>query len=330
MEELAVMGLVEVLSRLPRLLAIKKSLINSLKQIKPIVYIGIDAPDFNLRIELALKRAGIKTVHYVSPSVWAWREKRVFNIAKATNLVLSLLPFEKAFYDKYDIPCRFVGHPLADEIPLESQQENARVSLAIPIDGKLLAVMPGSRGGELAKLTAPFLMIAQQLKDAHPELQFIVPVNNETRLAQFERIKTIVAPDLPMKIVVGQSQVVMAAADVLLMSSGTATLEAALHKKPTVVGYILNGLTYAIVKRMYKPKYISLPNILANQELMPEFMQDSVNADVGKGTMYDAVEQRLYQEQPKLTSAFIDIHNQLKQNAGEQAALAVIELINHD
>ncbi|MGJ8693296.1 MAG: lipid-A-disaccharide synthase [Thalassotalea sp.] len=324
MEELAVMGIVEVLGRLRRLLSIRKNLVNYFTERQPDVFIGIDAPDFNLTLEEKLKTAGIKTVQYVSPSVWAWREKRIFKIARATNMVLSLLPFEKAFYDKHSIPCTFVGHTLADDIPMVSDKNQARSDLALPQDKKILALMPGSRGGELKRLVEPFLKTAQKLLVADPDLLFVAPMITEKRRQQFEQLKAEIAPDLPVLIYVGETQNVMAAADCLLIASGTVTLEAALIKRPMVVIYKVNWLTYYLVRKMIKLKWFSLPNLMANKELIPELIQ--LNVDVEH--IYPLVHERLYQDQSHLISAFTDIHIQLKQDASEKSAQAVIQLIN--
>ena len=213
MEELSVMGIFEVLGRLKRLFYVKNSLVAAFIKEKPNVFIGIDAPDFNLRLELQLKNNGIKTVHYVSPSVWAWREKRIFKIEAATEMVLSLLPFEKTFYDKYDVPCTFVGHPLADDIPMASDKISARTSLELPLDKKIVAIMPGSRGGELSRLVKPFLLSAQQLLQQDAELHFVVPMISDKRTKQFNLLKEQIAPELPVTVITNETQAVMAASD---------------------------------------------------------------------------------------------------------------------
>jgi len=328
MEELAVMGIVEVLGRLRRLLHIRKSLVEYFTEHKPDVFIGIDAPDFNIGLELRLKSVGIKTVHYVSPSVWAWREKRIFKIAKATDMVLSLLPFEKAFYDKHNVPCTFVGHPLADDIPMLSDKTQARAELRSVVDSfenkNVLALMPGSRGGELSRLLAPFFESARQLKQQDSELLLIAPMVSEKRAQQFNELKAQLAPDLDITIVIGQTQTVMAASDCLLTASGTVTLEAALIKRPMVICYKFSPITYLLANYMVKLSWFSLPNLLANTSLVPELLQSEVCAD----NIVPLVKERLYQDQTKLNSSYTAMHQQLKCNASEQAATAVLALLS--
>ena len=323
MEELAVMGIVEVLGRLRRLLTVRKELVDYFTTNKPDVFIGIDAPDFNLTLEEKLKAKGIKTVQYVSPSIWAWREKRIFKIARATNMVLSLLPFEKAFYDKHQIPCTFVGHTLADDVPMFSDKSAARVKLGLPQDKKILAIMPGSRGGELARLVEPFLQTALQLHKNDSELHFVAPMITEKRLQQFNDMKAKIAPDLPVTTFVNQTQDVMAAADCLMIASGTVTLEAALIKRPMVVVYKVNWLTYYLIRKMIKLKWFSLPNLMVNKELIPELIQLNVDAE----HIYPLIHERLYQDQSHLIETFTQIHLELKQNASEKSADAVIALM---
>lgn len=324
MDELSVMGIVEVLGRLRRLMHVRKSVVNFFTENHPDIFIGIDAPDFNLTLEEKLKQQGIKTVQYVSPSVWAWREKRIFKIARATHMVLSLLPFEKKFYDKHNVPCTFVGHSLADDIPLISNKLEARQSLNLPADRKILALMPGSRGGELAKLVEPFLQSAMQLAEQDESLLFIAPMVSDKRAQQFIALKNEIAPDLPIEIIINQTQKVMAASDCLLTASGTVTLEAALIKRPMVITYKFNLITYLLAKWLVKLEWFSLPNLLANETLVPELLQ----SDVTPEKIVPLVHAFLYEEQSNLNEKFTAIHCSLKQNASEKAAQAISELMS--
>jgi lipid-A-disaccharide synthase len=323
MDELAVMGIVEVLGRLRRLLHVRKSLVDYFTTNPPDIFIGIDAPDFNIGLELRLKAQEIKTVHYVSPSVWAWREKRIFKIAKATDMVLSLLPFEKAFYDKHQVPCTFVGHPLADDIPMINDKEQARVELGLPAKSKILALMPGSRGGELSRLLAPFFASAEQLQKEDDNLILIAAMVSEKRAQQFNNVKAELAPQLTIDVIIDKTQTVMAASDCLLTASGTVTLEAALIKRPMVICYKFNLVTYWLAKWLVKLQWFSLPNLLANKTLVPELLQDEVCAE----RIVPLVKERLYQDQTQLNDSFIAIHQQLKCNASQQAANAVIAIL---
>ncbi|KAF7787018.1 lipid-A-disaccharide synthase [Pseudoalteromonas rubra] len=326
MEELAVMGLVEVLGRLPRLLKIRKQLVEHFIAQKPDIYIGIDAPDFNLRVEKPLKAAGIKTVQYVSPSVWAWRQKRIFKIAEATNLVLSLLPFEKAFYDKHEVPCTFVGHTLADEIPLDVDVAAARAQLGLKESDTVLALLPGSRGSEVSQLSETYLLTAKALAEKIPNLKILVPLVNEKRKAQFLAIKAQVAPELRTILLDGQSSLAMTAATAVLLASGTATLEAMLYKKPMVVGYKLKPMSYWIFNTFFtfNIKHFSLPNLLADEALVEEFLQQDCNPDA----LTDALLPLLRGDNSALIQRFYDIHQNIRRDASKQAAQAVVELMN--
>ncbi|ELH3006574.1 TPA: lipid-A-disaccharide synthase [Vibrio vulnificus] len=323
MEELAVMGLVEVLGRLPRLLKVKAELVRYFTENPPDVFVGIDAPDFNLRLELDLKNAGIKTVHYVSPSVWAWRQKRIFKIAKATHLVLAFLPFEKAFYDKFNVPCEFIGHTLADAIPLESDKAPARELLGLEQDKQWLAVLPGSRGSELKMLSQPFIETCKKLQQAFPELGFVVALVNQKRREQFEQAWKEYAPELDFKLVDDTARNVITASDAVMLASGTVALECMLLKRPMVVGYRVNAVTAFLAKRLLKTQYVSLPNILADTELVKEYLQDDCTPD----NLFGEVSRLLEGDNHQMLDKFAEMHHWIRKDADQQAANAVLKLI---
>ena len=329
MEELSVMGLVEVLKHLPRLLKIRRTIIEQLSALKPDVFIGIDAPDFNLDVELKLKQQGIKTIHYVSPSVWAWRQKRVYKIAAATNLVLAFLPFEKAFYDRFNVPCRFIGHTMADAIPLKPNREEACQLLNLDSTQRYVAMLVGSRGSEVEFLSEPFLQTAQLLHQCYPDVKFLVPLINQKRRQQFEQIKQRVAPELEMILLDGNARAAMIAAEATLLASGTASLEAMLCKSPMVVGYRMKPFTYFLAKRLVKTKYVSLPNLLADEMLVPELIQEDCNPTklAEKLSQYLSEDKSAVQNRHVLLQRFAELHQMIQCNADQQAAQAVIDLL---
>ncbi|ASG00480.1 lipid-A-disaccharide synthase [Vibrio anguillarum] len=324
MEELAVMGLVEVLGRLPRLLKVKAQLVKYFKANPPDVFVGIDAPDFNLRLEFDLKKAGIKTVHYVSPSVWAWRPKRIFKIDAATDLVLAFLPFEKAFYDKYQVACEFVGHTLADAIPLQPDKIAARELLKLETDKQWLAVLPGSRGGEVGLIAKPFIETCRQIKQKYPDIGFVVAAVNPKRKQQFETIWQEIAPELDFVIIEDTARNVITAADAVLLASGTVALECMLLKRPMVVGYKVNWLTGWLVQKLAITEFVSLPNILAGEELVPEFILDECDPQ----HLFPAVDSMLSRDNSSLIERFTEMHHWIRKGADQQAAKAVLSLIN--
>lgn len=329
MEELSVMGLVEVLKHLPRLLKIRRSIIEQLSALKPDVFIGIDAPDFNLDVELKLKQRGIKTIHYVSPSVWAWRQKRVYKIAAATNLVLAFLPFEKAFYDRFNVPCRFIGHTMADAIPLKPNRDEACQLLNLDPTQRYVAMLVGSRGSEVEFLSEPFLQTAQLLHQRYPDVKFLVPLINQKLRQQFEQIKQCVAPELDMILLDGNARAAMITAEATLLASGTAALEAMLCKSPMVVGYRMKPFTYFLAKRLVKTKYVSLPNLLADEMLVPELIQEDCNPTklAEKLSLYLSEDKSAVQNRHVLLQRFAELHQRVQCNADQQAAQAVIDLL---
>ena len=323
MDELSVMGIVEVLGRLRRILAIRRDITKRLIDLKPDVFIGIDAPDFNLSLEGKLKQAGIKTIHYVSPSVWAWKQKRVFKIKRNTNLILAFLPFEKAFYDKFDVPCRFIGHKMADDIPLEPNQTAMRQQLGIPVDCQCLALLPGSRHAEVTLLSEPFLKAAQLLRDKFPDLHIVVPLVNSKRRAEFEQIKAEIAPELKLQLLDGHAREAMIASNAAILASGTVALECMLAKCPMVVGYKMKAFTFWLAKKLIKTPYVSLPNILAGKEIVPELLQHDCTPE----NIANHVLPFLEGDNTELKATFLALHKQIRCNADEQAAQAVLDVL---
>ncbi|WP_211225129.1 lipid-A-disaccharide synthase [Oceanobacter kriegii] len=325
MERLSVMGLVEVLGRLGELLKIRKSLIRRWIDNPPDVMIGIDAPDFNLTLEQKLKAKGIKTVHYVSPSVWAWRQKRVIKVGKAVDLMLTLFPFEAKFYEDHQIPVRFVGHHLADKIPFDTPKTPAREALGLDVSKPIACLMPGSRGGEVDRMGPVFMDTAQLMLQQRSDLQFVIPAASVERREQLESQLAEMPEKLPLKIVLGQSQQCMAASDVILLASGTATLEAMLLKRPMVVSYKVNAITAFLLRRMLKQPFIALPNLLAGRQVVPEVLQEAATPVRLAEEMMRNLEDQ--QTRHQLHETFQFIHRQLKRSADEEAANAIIELI---
>jgi lipid-A-disaccharide synthase len=322
--ELSVMGLVEVLKHLPRLLKIRKSLVQFLLNNPPDVFIGVDAPDFNLPVAKMLKAQGIKTVHYVSPTIWAWRESRIHKIAAATNLVLGIFPFEQAIYDKYGVPYQYVGHTLAQSIPVEVDRAQARADLKISDNKHVLAILPGSRTKEIATMLPVFLQTAS-LYNAHVEdLQVVIPAANKARLTQINELLAQLKPDIALKVTEQSARTAMIASNAVLLTSGTASLEAMLCKRPMVVAYKMPWLTHKIMQQMYKPDYFSLPNILVGDALVPEFLQEEVNP----ANLCQHLLEQGERNQDILLHAYTEQHLRLQQDADLQSAKAVLALMD--
>lgn len=323
MERLSVMGLVEVLGRLRELLGIRKTILNHCLECDVTAFIGIDSPDFNLPLARKLRSNGIKTIHYVSPSVWAWRQKRIFKIKESVDLMLTLFPFELDIYKTHNIPAVCVGHTLADEVAFHSNKEEARERLGLAISGDWFAVLPGSRGGEVSRLMPVFAETMKVIQQQVSTAQFIIPAANSERRAQIEAILADV--NVQATIVDGQSRDVMAAGEAILLASGTAALEAMLVKRPMVVAYRFTKLTYAIMKRMIKVPYVSLPNLLAKKSLVPELIQDEASPEkLAKALLH---EWKRFEEEPQIENTFMDLHEMLRKNAGEAAASAIAQEI---
>lgn len=336
--ELSLFGFAEVVSHLPRLLKLRKELVARLIAARPDVVVGIDAPDFNLGVEKRLREAGLRTVHYVSPSVWAWREKRTEKIGRSANRVLCLFPMEPAIYARHGVDARFVGHPLADRFALVSDRIGARDFLGIPLSVPVLAVLPGSRGSEIKQLGSAFIEAARKVAAQMPGLRIIVPAANERVHASLKQIIGNAQDESAPQLLDGHAHEAMLAADVVMLASGTATLEAMLAKRPMVVGYRVSPVSYRIARalNMLKTDVYSLPNILARANgmgddvvLVPELMQDDFTADkLAEATL------ALFQDSERrgaIVAAFEQLHlalrGDLQGHAGDLAADAVAELI---
>jgi lipid-A-disaccharide synthase len=351
-EELALMGLAEILRHLPRLIGLRRRIVRELLERSPALFVGIDAPEFNLGLARVLKSRfaavgrSLRTVQYVSPQVWAWREGRVRKIAAACDRILCLLPFEPEFYARYGVAASFVGHPLADQFPLEPDRAGARAALGIAPEARLVALLPGSRVGEVSRLAEPFIGAAAWLASKRSDLQFIAPLTTATTRALFEasceRLAAqrtdasypgAAARPLSIQVVEGRSRLVLAAADVVLVASGTATLETLLSRRPMVVAYRLAALTAFLLRRLHlvKVKYFAQPNLLVGREIVPEFFQEAATPEVLGAALLEWLEaldapqgnERL----ESLRADFRRVHEQLRCGGAEQAADSLAELL---
>ena len=324
MERLSVMGLVEPLLRLPELLRIRREVLAHFTANPPDLFLGIDSPDFNLRLEQQLRARGVTTAHLVSPSVWAWRAGRVRRIKRAVDLMLCLFPFETAIYRQHAVPAQFVGHPLADEITLQPDRAAARHALGLAPTARVLALLPGSRGGEVRLLAPLFLQTAALLRQADPDLALVLPAASPAREEQLQRLLAG-AVTAGVTLVRGRSREVIAASDAVLLASGTATLEAALLRRPMVVAYRMGALSWLLLKQLVKTPYVALPNILAGRALVPELLQGSATP----AAMAQALQPLLSggaAAQAQL-EAFDAIRRDLSHGFAERAAAALAALV---
>ena len=326
-DELSVMGLTEVITHLPRLLRLRRALHARILEWRPDVFVGVDNKEFNLGLAKLLKRAGLATVQYVSPQVWAWRPGRARTIGESVDLVLCLFPFEPDFYREYGVRAAFVGHPLADQIPMDVDRAGARAALGIPPGARVLAVLPGSRRGEVEKLAEPFARAAELLAQRYPGLVCLAPMVTPTLRDAFATRCAQLAPTAAMRLLDGNARGALAAADVVLVASGTATLEAALSKRPMVVAYRLGALTAFLLRRfgLVKVRHFSQPNLLGGAELVPEFFQEAASP----GNLAAAVARWL--DDPaaveRVTAEFARIHAQLRCDGAERAAAEIAALL---
>ncbi|MGH8276518.1 MAG: lipid-A-disaccharide synthase, partial [Steroidobacteraceae bacterium] len=322
-EQLAVMGLAEVVRHLPRLLCLRAALVRRFSAARPDVFVGIDSPEFNLALAARLRRSGIRCVQYVSPQVWAWRQGRVRTIGRACDLVLCLLPFEADFYTRHGVAARFVGHPLADQIPLQADRAGARRALGVDAAATVIALLPGSRLAEVARLAEPFAAAAAWLQARRPRWQFIAPMASPAIRESFATHLAQAAAQTAIRVLDGQAQRVLAAADAALVASGTATLETMLTGLPMVVAYKVNRVTAFLLRRLVRVPYVSQPNLLAGRRLVPEFIQQQVSgAALGAALLAELEDPRRVAE---LRAEFARVHQTLRCGGAGLAAAAVLE-----
>ena len=324
MDRLSVMGLVEPLKRLPELLRIRRNIVRRYSNNRPAVFIGIDSPDFNSGIEQRLHRAGVKTVHYVSPSVWAWRQGRIKKIKKSVDLMLTLLPFEADFYRQHQVPVCFVGHPLAQQFGDKPDKNSACTELGLDPQRPVLCITPGSRSSEVELLANLFLDAAEVVRQTwNADIQLVIPAANQARYQQVEEVLGH-RPNLNILLLQQQSHLAMEAADVVLLASGTTALEAMLLKKPMVVSYRFGAWTYKLLSRLIKTPYASIPNLLANKMLVPELIQDDASVDNLSAAVIDAFDA---DRRELLQVEFARLQEQLAVDSGAVAARAISELL---
>ncbi|TAK45738.1 MAG: lipid-A-disaccharide synthase [Betaproteobacteria bacterium] len=326
-EQLSVRGYAEVLGQYRAITEMRRRLARRLLEERPALYVGIDSSDFNLELERQLKDAGIPTVQYVSPSIWAWRGWRVRRIARSVTHLLALFPFEPALYEKAGVAVTYVGHPLADLIPLASDRAQARAQLRLPATARIVALLPGSRRSELQYMGEIFVRAARRLSEQLPEAHFVCPTASRDTREQFEAVlRSAGAADLPLTLLYGHSHEALAAADVALVASGTATLETALIKTPMVIAYRQSPLTWALMRRMIYLPYIGLPNILAGEAFVPEYIQNRATPEALAGALAALLQDPIAQQHQ--IERFRAIHATLRQNTAQKAADAVLGVLD--
>jgi lipid-A-disaccharide synthase len=326
METLSVRGYAEVLRNYTEIMGIRRRLARAMIEERPDLFIGVDSGDFNLGLERRLKEAGIPTVHYVSPSVWAWRGWRIKKIARAVNRILVMFPFEQPLYEKAGVPVSYVGHPLADIIPQNPNKEEARAALRLPANKLIIALLPGSRRSELHYMASAFVLAAHRLRQEIHDVHFVCPTVTRATRDLFERaVHENQRTDLPLTLLFGHSHEALAAADMALVASGTATLETALFKTPMVIAYRQSPITWRLMRSMLYLPYVGMPNILAGERLVPELLQD----DATPAALAAAL-MALWRDKPareRQVARFHDFHHLLRQNTAEKAAEAVLGVL---
>jgi lipid-A-disaccharide synthase len=327
MDKLAVRGLFEVLAHYREIKGIQKALCDKLLAERPAAFIGVDAPDFNLGLEAKLKKAGIPTMHFISPSIWAWRGGRIRKIAESVSHMLVVFPFEEMIYREAGIPATYVGHPLAEIIPMEPDMLGARRALNLPVDARVIAILPGSRMSELKYNAVAFVQAAKLLAKRDSSLQFVAPMAGDRQRKYFaELLEQAGLQDVPLKVIDGQSHAAMACADAVLVASGTASLEVALFKKPMVIAYKMMRASWHVMRHMAYQPWIGLPNILARDFVVPELLQDAATPEA----LADAVWTQLHdaQKQASQRQRFTDMHHSLLRDTARESAQAVMRLID--
>jgi lipid-A-disaccharide synthase len=327
MDKLSVRGYAEVVRHYREIMGIRRRLIHSLLAERPDVYVGVDASEFNLGVERKLKDAGIPTVHYVSPQVWAWRGWRVHRVARSVNRILVMFPFEAPLYEKINVPVTYVGHPLADLIPMEPKKLEARAALRLPVNKLIVALLPGSRRSELHYMAKSFVLAAHRFRQEVHDVHFVCPTATRDTRDMFERaLHEEQRTDLPLTLLFGHSHEALEAADLALVGSGTATLEAALFKTPMVITYRQSPLSWALMRSMAYLPYVGLPNVLAGEKLVPELIQDDANPAALAGALLTLLRDTAAQR--RQIERFREFHHLLRQEAAERAARAVLEVAN--
>ncbi|RJF95407.1 lipid-A-disaccharide synthase [Noviherbaspirillum saxi] len=328
MEKLSVRGLFEVLAHYREIKGIQNALRDRLLEEKPAAFIGVDAPDFNFGLEAQLKQAGIPTMHFISPSIWAWRGGRIKKIARAVSHMLVVFPFEEEIYRRAGIPVSYVGYPLAEVIPMEPDVLAARAELQLPANARVVAILPGSRMSELKYNSVAFIEAARVLMQQDASIRFVVPMAGAKQQAYFSELLTNAGlGDVPLQVVSGKSHTVIAAADAVLVASGTATLEVALFKKPMVIGYKMMRASWEILRHMGYQPWVGLPNILAREFLVPELLQDAATPEALAKALSGQLNDEPHRE--RLHQRFTEMHHLLLRDTAKESADAVLRLIGH-
>jgi lipid-A-disaccharide synthase len=326
MEKLSVRGYAEVLKNYLEIMGIRRRLARAMMRERPDLFIGVDSNDFNLGLEQRLKEAGIKTIHYVSPSIWAWRGWRIKKIARAVNRILVMFPFEKPLYEKAGIPVSYVGHPLADVIPQNPKKDEARAGLRLPAGKLIVALLPGSRRSEMHYMASAFVLAAHRFRQEIRDVHFVCPTVTRATRDMFERaVHEHQRTDLPLTLLFGHSHEALAAADLALVASGTATLETALFKTPMVIAYRQSPLTWRLMRSMLYLPYVGMPNILAGERLVPELLQDDATPAGLSAALVALWRDKAARE--RQVARFHEFHELLRQNTAVKAAEAVLEVL---